>query len=282
MCYDGDGAGQKAILRALDIFEGQGMPARVIDIPGGMDPDDYVRAHGAAGFEALRPIPPCEYRMMRAADSVDLTTQDGRTQYAIECCNILRRIKNPVELENYLDKLTVQTGFAREVLLRQIGVEELSAEQKRPTAESFLRRRAHRELPEHVKAQQLLVNLLASGRLDRSLPLETAFITEPYITIARLLTQGQTPAVITESLDEDMRDEAAQAMMAESNIEPDKTALAVSQCLTKIRIFQTEERIEQTKKQMKEETAPEKRAQLIGLLSQLMNELGMAKKTLKE
>ena len=33
---------------------------------------------------------------------------------------------------------------------------------------------------------------------------------------------------------------------------------------------------------MKEESSPEKRAELIGLLSQLMNELGAAKKSLKE
>lgn len=283
VCYDGDGAGQKAILRALDIFESQGMPAKVIDIPGGMDPDEYVRDKGADGFEALRPLPPCEYRMLRAADSVDLTTQDGRTQYAIACCNILRKVKNPVELENYLDKLSVQTGFAREVLMRQIGVETLAAEQKHTSSiDRPLRREAHKELPEHVKAQQLLINLMVAGRLDRELPIETAFITEPYKTIAHLLSEGQSPAAIVEQLDEDLRDEATQSMLAESNIETDKIALAVSQCLNKIRLYQTEKQIEETKAKIKEETSPEKRAALVGLLSQLMNELGAAKKSLKE
>ena len=42
--YDGDKAGQKAALRALDIFEAQNLPARVIDYPAGMDPDDFIRA----------------------------------------------------------------------------------------------------------------------------------------------------------------------------------------------------------------------------------------------
>ena len=283
VCYDGDGAGQKAILRALDIFESQDMPARVIDIPGGMDPDEYVREKGADGFEALKPMPPCEYRMLRAADAVDLTTQDGRTQYAIACCNILRKVKNPVELENYLDKLIVQTGFAREVLMRQIGVEALAAEQRHPAqTDRPLRRETHKELPEHVKAQQMLVNLMAAGRLERALPMDAAFVTEPYKTIARLLSEGQTPAAIVEQLDENVRDEAAQAMLSDSNIEADKTALAVSQCMNKIRLYQTEKRIEETKARMKEESSPEKRAELISLLSQLMNELGAAKKSLKE
>ncbi len=47
--YDGDGAGRKAALRALDIFDSQDMKARVIDYPGGMDPDDFVKANGLAG-----------------------------------------------------------------------------------------------------------------------------------------------------------------------------------------------------------------------------------------
>lgn len=44
--YDGDAAGQHAILRALDIFEEEGVPARVLDFPGGMDPDEYIKAYG--------------------------------------------------------------------------------------------------------------------------------------------------------------------------------------------------------------------------------------------
>ncbi len=44
--YDGDGAGQRAIARGLDLFEQENVPARVTVVPGGMDPDEYVRAKG--------------------------------------------------------------------------------------------------------------------------------------------------------------------------------------------------------------------------------------------
>ena len=52
--YDGDGAGRKAALRALDIFDAENLRARVIDYPGGMDPDDFVKANGQAGFPNWR------------------------------------------------------------------------------------------------------------------------------------------------------------------------------------------------------------------------------------
>ena len=120
--YDGDGAGRKAALRALDIFDSQDMKARVIDYPGGMDPDDFVKANGLAGFDALPKYGATEYRMMRARDDLDVSTQEGMTQYAMRCCEILKKVKSPIERENYLRRLANETGYDRQVLLSQLGV----------------------------------------------------------------------------------------------------------------------------------------------------------------
>ncbi|MBR3503984.1 MAG: DNA primase [Clostridia bacterium] len=277
VCYDGDSAGQKAILRALDIFESQEMPAKVIDIPDDMDPDDYVKKNGAEGFEALRPMPPAEYRMLRAADGVDLTTQDGRTQYAIACCSILRRVSNPVELENYLKKLSVQTGFEREVLLKQIGTVAPAAEEKR-TTRPVARWEKPETTPEHVKAEQLLINLIARGQIDRDLPLESAFVTPLYLRVARELSAGESPAAILERLEDSDREAAAQALMMDSQIERDQVARAVEECLEKIERYRKKTRIEEIKEQLKGEASPDRKTELLALLTQLMNEPGSARK----
>ena len=278
VCYDGDAAGQKAILRALDIFESQDMPARVIDIPDGMDPDEYVRKNGAEGFESLRPMPPAEYRMLRAADGVDLSTQDGRTQYAIACCSILRKVSNPVELENYLNKLSVQTGFDREVLLRQIGTVSSPAEGKQTPRPRLTRWKKPDEVPEYVRAERMLVNLMASGQLDREISFESAFVTPLYARIARQLSEGMSPAAILEEMDEGEREEAAQALMTENKIERDQVARAVEDCLGKIERHRKREQIEALREKIKEETSPARKAELLTLLTQLMNEPGAARK----
>jgi len=277
VCYDGDSAGQKAILRALDIFESQDVPAKVIDIPGGMDPDDFVKEKGAEGFEALRPMKPSEYRMIRAADGVDLTTQDGRTAYAIACCNILRKVVNPVELENYLTKLTVQTGFDREVLLRQIGTLAVTGpqpgkqEQYRPKA--ALKRRP--EVPEHVKAEQSLVSLMAAGLVGDELPAEEVFVTPLYRRLAAELQKGKKPALLLESLTEEERNEAAAVLLDECRTDREKVAQNVEQCLTKIRLFKVDEETNLLKKELKEETEPERRSALMKQLVQLTYERKM-------
>ncbi|MEE1200237.1 MAG: DNA primase, partial [Christensenellales bacterium] len=129
--YDADAAGRKAALRALDIFDAQEIRSKVIDYPVGMDPDDYVKAHGQQGFDALPRYDGTEYRMMRARDDLQLETHEGMTQYAMRCCEILRKTKNPIEMENYLRRLVNETGYDREVLLQQIGVLKSGSAPKR-------------------------------------------------------------------------------------------------------------------------------------------------------
>jgi len=56
LCFDGDSAGQKASIRAAHRALPHLQPGRslsFVTLPDGMDPDDLVRARGAAAFEAL-------------------------------------------------------------------------------------------------------------------------------------------------------------------------------------------------------------------------------------
>jgi DNA primase len=52
ICFDGDTAGQAATSKSVDILIGEGLAARIVQLPSGEDPDSYVRAHGAEGFRA--------------------------------------------------------------------------------------------------------------------------------------------------------------------------------------------------------------------------------------
>jgi DNA primase len=52
-CFDGDAAGQKASLRALDVFLQAGLLGRGAFIPGGYDPDTFIQERGAQAFGAL-------------------------------------------------------------------------------------------------------------------------------------------------------------------------------------------------------------------------------------
>ena len=70
ICYDADGAGQKATARAIQILRNAGLPIKILTVPSGKDPDEFIRSkgdNGPAAFKLL--IEKCgndiEYRLMK-------------------------------------------------------------------------------------------------------------------------------------------------------------------------------------------------------------------------
>lgn len=177
LSYDGDSAGQHAILRGLDILEAEGIPARVLDFPDGLDPDEFIRRDGLEGFEKLPALSPATYRMRRLKDQYDLSTQEGRTEYAKACAQILKGLE-PVELENHLQQLMVQTGFSREVLMAQIGqtVPRVNEAVQKPAASAPVRRTpAADSTDDELRAQEMLISLLGTRRLPSDIISEQDF-----------------------------------------------------------------------------------------------------------
>ncbi len=209
--YDGDSAGQKAALRALDIFdETDGVTPKVIDYPAGQDPDDFIREKGLQGFERLPRYDAAEYRMIRAKDGLDVSTQDGMTQYALRCCEILKKVKNPVEMENHLRRLVNQTGYDREILLRQIGVAASSAEKPR---EYRPRSREQARPDDALLAERVLLTLLAEGAVPAEMIRGEDFSLEIHRKAAEWLLEGKQAAGFVETIDDEaQRSTAMQAL----------------------------------------------------------------------
>ena len=53
LVFDDDAAGHKATIRTAGLFLAAEMPVRVVSLPGGDDPDSYLRAHPAEDFQKL-------------------------------------------------------------------------------------------------------------------------------------------------------------------------------------------------------------------------------------
>ena len=117
--YDGDSAGQHAILRGLDILEQENVPARVLDFPDGLDPDEFIRRDGIDGFRKLPAISPASYRLRRLKDGFDLSSQEGRLAYARGASDIVAAV-DPLERDVLLGQLAVETGFSRDTLAEQM------------------------------------------------------------------------------------------------------------------------------------------------------------------
>ncbi len=281
--YDGDSAGQQAILRALDILEAEEVPAKVLTFPDAKDPDEFVRTKGVAAFEALKPQNGVVYRMEHLAQSFDLSEETGRVEYAKACAIILRKVREPVELENHVRHLSLVTGFSRDVLIQQIGHGSagVTAQQSYVPRRNPLSTQAT-ALPDHLKAERSLLSLLSAKRVEPSL-LEDVEFTEPlHRALLRRLIEGDSPSAILEDTADDVeRRDIAEIFGAELKGEEEQALRIASDCLMRVRRHRLEERITALKQEIVTATGDEKH-DLMAQIGALMQELNRLKAGRKE
>lgn len=246
--YDGDSAGQNAILRGLDILKAEGIPARVLDFPDGLDPDEFIRRDGIEGFNKLPALTPETYRMRRLRAEYDLSSQEGRTEYAKACAAVLRDLE-PVDLESHLQELMVQTGFTREVLMAQIGthIPQAAAPAPHPAQpvrrESFRRRNS--EENEDLRAQELLISLLATGQLPADIAEQEDFDDPLLKSIYTDLSSGRSPAsLVEEQPDEPSRARVSKLLLTPMSESRDQLIRMAQDCLNAMRIRRTQAKIQ--------------------------------------
>lgn len=278
VAYDGDSAGQNAILRALDIFEAEAIPAKVLVFPDKLDPDEFIRQNGLEAFNALVPQSPAAFRMLKSQQAFDLSQQDGRTEYAKACAVILKKVTEPVELENHLTWLALQTGFTREVLLAQMGMEnaQLPRHIYAKTRETFTKTPS---VTESVRTQQVLLSLLATGKLAKGV-VSCDLFTDPLLkSLAAGLLEGLSPATLIEEQDAGDRQQITRLLMAQSDLDRDSVLRMAGQCVNLLNIANLEERIQSLKASLN--LAPQDKQALMSeiiTLSRHLEELKSASK----
>ena len=252
LSYDGDSAGQHAILRGLDIMDAEGIPCRVLDYPDKLDPDEFIRRDGPEGFAKLPAITGETYRMRRLKEQFDLSTQEGRTEYAKACAPILHKLE-PVELENHLQQLMVQTGFSREVLLAQIGRSAPAPAQNaqpKPVRPEPIRPResAYSAAPgiplEELRAQETIVSLLATGRLPGDIASQEDF-TDPLLKSLFVdLCAGRSAASLAEEqTTDDARARVSRLLLTPPSDDTDQMLQMAQDCLLRMRRNRLQEQI---------------------------------------
>lgn len=280
LAYDGDEAGQHAIERALDIFESEAIPARVLYFPDNLDPDEFIRQRGLQAFQALKPMAAPAYRMQRLRLQHDLETQEGRTDYAKACAEVLKKVREPVELENYLELLSVQTGFSREVLLAQIGAaaQEVMGQQHNPSPQRENLSPKRPRLPEGYRTEQTLLALLATGKLPPGMVKAEDFTDETLSSIVSRLLSGATPAEVIAQAETDAERQAmGEAFSLLTDSERENAAAVAGDCLRNLRIQHLQHEINAMTAWMRDVQAPEARAKALQQVTALSKELARLK-----
>ena len=196
LAFDADTAGQRASENAIGILEKLGIRVRVLRIPDGKDPDDFLKTRGPGAFQALldQRETHIEYRLLSLRQQYDLGRDTDKVAYLQEVEKLLASLQSEVELEVYGQKVALETGISFEGL--KSGIKKLRTKQQkqvrreaekvseRPTQSVQPKARSLRYLNAYsAMAEQGVLRLLLQDPtlLGGSLPLEPEDFSSPFL-----------------------------------------------------------------------------------------------------
>ena len=122
LAFDADSAGQKAILRAVELLLPLSMEIKVIRIPGGKDPDELFRNGGPDAVAAAvdDAIPWLDVLVASLPERYDMGSPAGRGRAAGEVAGYLLKITSQVELELYIRKAATALQISEEAFWSEL------------------------------------------------------------------------------------------------------------------------------------------------------------------
>ncbi len=107
-CFDTDEAGIAALVRGIGILEDAGLKYKVINIDNFQDPDDLISKSPDLWIEKVgSPVDAVEYLIARFTKGQNLSTSEGKNNFAEKIVPVLRSIKNPISFSHYLNEVSV-------------------------------------------------------------------------------------------------------------------------------------------------------------------------------
>jgi DNA primase len=127
LVFDGDQPGMRAAMRSLELFLRESVPARLLALPEGMDPDDFLAEKGREPFASLleeaRPL--MEIFLEQSLAEYDGSVE-GRLKVVRQVTPMLKLLDSRVTQEGYVRLLDQRLGVSEEVLWAELGMDRTS------------------------------------------------------------------------------------------------------------------------------------------------------------
>lgn len=279
--YDGDGAGQKANMRGLEILKAEGLNVKVVPLPEGLDPDDVIKQLGAEGYRKClsSAMPLIDFKLRGAKAGLDISRAEDKRKFVAEALKIIRTADSTVEQEDLLKALRDETGITYESLKRDL--ESVPREAVKPPAEQIKRRDLSSVT---VKASRYVVAAYLFGAKfceDTDIS-EIPFASDvheiiaKYIRSKKLLEERVRPAELFEFFEENS-DEYEELSRILDYSDGDKFRGEVAEkyffdCIKNLKLARADEEIANLKKLAEQQTDTVKRKTLTEKLQLLINE----------
>jgi DNA primase len=104
--YDGDKAGVKAARRAIETLIKEDFETKVLVLPDGQDPDDFLRANGTESYNNLRghAFPFLQFVLENLGRERNLSSPKEKAEAIEDLMPVLSAIKNPIQKRDAFDQ----------------------------------------------------------------------------------------------------------------------------------------------------------------------------------
>jgi DNA primase len=119
LSYDGDSAGMNAADKVIDILHEAGFTVRLLTIPEGLDPDEFLRKYGKIAWDKLareRAADFWQYKLNKALRENDVSAVPGKVSVVNALKPYLNACDDPVELESVVNLLAKAVSVAPETI----------------------------------------------------------------------------------------------------------------------------------------------------------------------
>ena len=172
LCYDNDGAGRKALDKAIRLFNNTDIKMRIPELSGGKDPDEIIKNLGAERFKAMLEgsSNEIEYKILNLRANYDLNSLKGKNDFLNEVIKLLADC-TPIEQDLYLSKLAEELNVDKASAKAQLSqyVRNNRRQKRNFSRKNELRERMRDEYRESyeksassrkIKAEDRLIGLL--------------------------------------------------------------------------------------------------------------------------
>ena len=160
IAYDADFAGQNATMRGLEVLREAGFEVKVLRIPEGKDPDEFLRLNGREAFMKLisSSMPIISYRIKMAEEGINFKNDQSLIKYGEKVTSILAEL-NPIEKDVYIKKISEDTGIKEQSLYDLLSSEKNKKDEHSLNNLEEFRTKLYVE-PAYIKAEKSLLKLM--------------------------------------------------------------------------------------------------------------------------
>ena len=261
--YDGDRAGVQAAKKAIEILLAEDLEVKVLVLPDGADPDEFIRGFGVTEYQRRRAQAQSHIQFVieNALRDRSLHRPAEKAEAVEEVLPYIRAVSSRIQKREYFDMAMDSLGIDRDNVNTSAWRRELwqAVRDNRPTRSST----AHvvaKEAKVTAAEQRLLGLLLADANLRHQvLPmlkkedyqdLATAPLFEALLALDREGTEVDFEALTRKTEGDEFASRVVPMVLMNSSLHGSNEHYVPEKCVSAFRLMKTEHRIEELRREL--------------------------------